>query len=110
VYAPQLTVHHQPSPIRDWAARRRMLARNAVLVAWLRRPLGVALRRTLETLAGAVDDPAARAGWLAAWRELPWAWRHRAVVPPPVEAQWTLVERSLRAGRTRFQPSIGRPT
>lgn len=110
VYAPELTVHHQPSPIRDAAQRRRLLARNALLVAWLRRPLGVALQRTLATLLNEGRDPGGRAGWLAAWRELPWAWRHRRVVPPSVEAQWGRVERSLRTPRRPLQPSIGSPT
>lgn len=93
VYAPQLTVHHRPSPIRDAALRRHMLARNAVLTAWLRRPAGAALGLTFGTLSQVWRDPAGRAGWFAAWRHLPWALRHRTVVSRPVEALWLQVER-----------------
>src|SRR5690606_26210424 len=38
VYCPALTVHHYPSARRDARLRHRLLARNALWVAWLRRP------------------------------------------------------------------------
>ena len=40
VYAGDLTVHHYPSAQRDASSRRRLLARNRLWVAWLRRPAG----------------------------------------------------------------------
>ena len=55
-YCDSLTVAHHPSAVRDSALRRRMLARNAAWIAWLRLPVGVAIGRTFEAL-------------LAFWRE-----------------------------------------
>jgi GT2 family glycosyltransferase len=86
VYSDRLTVHHQPSSYRDARARRRLLARNALWVAWLRRPLRAALARTLRVLWAALRDRAALAGCADALRGLPWALRNRRVVPPHVEA------------------------
>lgn len=36
VYAEELILYHHPSPLRDSGLRRRMLARNAAWVAWMR--------------------------------------------------------------------------
>lgn len=85
VYAPQLRVHHLPSRQRNSEARRRLLARNALWVAWLRRPAPAALRRTLQALRAAMADRTLAAGCLDALRELPWVLRNRRVVPPHVE-------------------------
>ncbi|MFP3642984.1 glycosyltransferase family 2 protein [Paraburkholderia sp. SIMBA_054] len=49
-YCDSLTVAHHPSTARDSALRRRMLARNAAWIAWLRLPVGVAIGRTLDAL------------------------------------------------------------
>lgn len=46
IYIDELIVHHHPSPIRDSAQRRRLLARNAAWVAWMPLPLVEALRET----------------------------------------------------------------
>ena len=86
VYNDRLTVHHHPSSYRDAAARRRLLARNALWVAWLRRPLGGALRQTLRVLGDGLRDPGLIAGCFDALRGLPWVLRNRRVVPPHVEA------------------------
>jgi hypothetical protein len=45
-YVPELTVHHHPSAKRDSCCRRWHIVRNRLWFAWLRRPLGSALRRT----------------------------------------------------------------
>lgn len=52
-YAPSLEVHHRPSLSRDSALRRRLLARNAALVAWLRLPRGEAISATWRALQSA---------------------------------------------------------
>jgi GT2 family glycosyltransferase len=97
VYAAELTVHHHPSPARNPAARRRIQSRNALWVAWLRRPWPSALRVTLrrESLPGL----------LAALPGLPWALRNRRVIPPHVEALRRLLEREPPAPdrRMRYQ-------
>jgi GT2 family glycosyltransferase len=112
VYAESLVVHHYPSPRRDVGARRRLLARNALWVAWLRRPLCSALRQTLSVLRGGLRDPLVRRGALEALRGLPWALRHRRVIPAPLELSCRQVERWLREtatagpqGRGRGRPS-----
>jgi GT2 family glycosyltransferase len=51
-YVADLVAHHHPSHVRDVRARRRLLVRNALWLAWLRRPLPAALRQSLR-LAGA---------------------------------------------------------
>jgi GT2 family glycosyltransferase len=86
VYNDRLTVHHHPSSYRDARARRRLLARNALWVAWLRRPLPAALGRTLRVLWSGLPDRAAIAGCVDALRGLPWVLRNRRVIPPHVEA------------------------
>jgi GT2 family glycosyltransferase len=83
MYAPQLLVHHFPSPMRDRAARRKVMARNALWVAWMRLPLALLLRETGRILRGAVRDRASGGVWQAL-RELPWALRRRKVISPEV--------------------------
>jgi hypothetical protein len=77
VYAEELLVHHHPSALRDSRLRRRMLARNAVWVAWM------------------------RLSWREAWRDtcalfaaLPWALTRRRVIPPEVEQMREAVRRA----------------
>ena len=48
VYAPAVVTHHWPSPNRDVALRRSLIARNEIWTAWLRFPVGMALRRSVE--------------------------------------------------------------
>jgi GT2 family glycosyltransferase len=48
VYVEELTLFHHPSPLRESARRRWLLARNAAWVAWMRLPLGEAVRATLR--------------------------------------------------------------
>jgi GT2 family glycosyltransferase len=50
VYMDDIVLHHHPSPLRDSAQRRRLLARNAAWVAWLRLPLAEAMRATFDAL------------------------------------------------------------
>ena len=84
-YRPDVVAHHHPSAVRDPAGRRCQLARNRVLVAWLRRPVGCALAesgRLAQRAAG--DRSAARAlGGLAVRLPLALAGRR---LPPDVEA------------------------
>jgi GT2 family glycosyltransferase len=91
-YIPELVVHHYPSPRRDVPSRRACLVRNALWFAWLRRPLGSALRRTFRTAWAAPSDAAARRGFAAALAGLPWVLRQRRVVPPEVERGLRLLE------------------
>ncbi|MGF6851978.1 GT2 family glycosyltransferase [Paraburkholderia sp. CI3] len=103
VYCEQSTLHHHPSPVRDSALRRRVLARNAAWVAWLRLPLGEALSATLRAL-----DVFAREGTLMRdgtelLAGLAWTVRERRVVPRSILAMRDRVraaERNLDASAT----------
>lgn len=84
-YAPDLVVHHYPSPRRDAHARRRMLIRNALWLAWLRRPWPSAIRETMRLAWQACNEPALVPGVLEACRGIGWVARQRRVVPGDVE-------------------------
>jgi GT2 family glycosyltransferase len=83
VYAPQLTVYHHPSPVRDNRRRERLLARNAFWVAWMRLPLAHAWRDTLR-ICRASRRRVLGAALLAALRGLPWVVQRRRVLPENV--------------------------
>lgn len=85
-YLPEAIVCHHPSPARDVRRRRRLIARNALWCAWLRRPAADAWRETRRWLAASRVDDDATATALAALRGLPWVLRARRVAPPHVVA------------------------
>jgi GT2 family glycosyltransferase len=96
VYHERMTVYHYPSQTRDPRGRERLLARNALWAAWLRRPLPVALRKTFESLVErrsvlALLDALAGAGWVL---------RERQVIPKAVEQLCQLVD--AQAATRRF--------
>jgi GT2 family glycosyltransferase len=91
-YVPDVVVHHYPSEHRDVYARRWRLVRNALWFAWLRRPLGSAVRRTLRAARALPWDRAARRDFAAALTGLPWVLRERRVVPGHVEAGLRLLD------------------
>lgn len=93
-YLPELVLHHYPSRLRDAAARRRLLLRNALWCCWLRRPLSSVCRETLLRLRGLRTEPGLAPGLLDAVRGLPWVWRERKVLPPDVEFRLRQVERA----------------
>jgi GT2 family glycosyltransferase len=85
-YVDEVVAHHHPSPSRDPADRRRLLVRNALWSAWLRRPLGGAARQTAHLAALAVHQPGAWPGVLLAMGGLPWVLRERRPVSRELEA------------------------
>jgi GT2 family glycosyltransferase len=86
LYVPAVVVHHHPSPQRNVAARRRLLVRNALWSAWLRRPVAGALRQTLRLLARNPYDALTLRAALEAAAGARWVMARRRVVPAPVEA------------------------
>ena len=92
-YVSELVVHHHPSVLRDGIGRRHLLARNSIWIAWMRRPIGRALLRTLALAARAFVNPTARRALADALRGMPWALRRRRVVPAAVERQLRILER-----------------
>lgn len=91
VYAPQLLVHHYPSPQRDRKDRHRIIARNAIWVAWLRLPALTALRETWRMLRYAGTHGVFAATVRGVLRELPWIASTRRVVSPRVHAWYRLL-------------------
>ncbi|HZP43595.1 MAG TPA: glycosyltransferase [Candidatus Binatia bacterium] len=101
-YVPAVVVHHHPSPRRDPGARRRLLVRNALWCAWLRRPVPSALRQTLCILRAAHPAAAALA-FGEALRGLPWVLRARRVVPAHVQSSLRRLDARLRLGARASQ-------
>jgi GT2 family glycosyltransferase len=91
-YLPELVVHHHPSPVRDVPGRRWHMVRNALWCAWLRRPLGSALRKTAWLLGHSPWDRATLRGLAAALAELPWVVRERRPVPREIEKALRLLD------------------
>lgn len=91
-YVEDLVVHHYPSPARNPTRRRNTMARNAFWFAWLRRPLPVALRRTLQLARSGPWDRTTLELLGEAFGGLPWALKQRRVVPPEIERGLRLLE------------------
>jgi GT2 family glycosyltransferase len=94
-FVPSVRTHHHPAPGRR-AGRRHCELRNDLWSAWLRRPLGPAIRHTLRVTR---DGWASGGSWVAlgsALRGLPWVLRGRRVVPPEVEAAVALLHAHRR--------------
>lgn len=92
-YVDDVVVYHCPSARRDAKARLRLLCRNALWLAWLRRPAHVALLQTVRTLGRAFVDRYAAAGVAQALTGLPWVFARRQVLPPQLEACVLQLER-----------------
>ncbi|OQW37334.1 MAG: hypothetical protein A4E19_14350 [Nitrospira sp. SG-bin1] len=98
LYLAAATVRHMPSPHRDAAQRRRLLVRNALWLAWMRRPYSSAWRETRRTLVRLKTDPAVREGFLDALRGLSWVWRRRRPISRQTEALVQMLERPPHRG------------
>lgn len=92
-YVDDVVAHHHPRPGVERAGRRRLLARNALLSSWLRRPLPIVLRDTTRVLRSGAD-PELRGALLDATSQLPAVLRHRQLLPPWVERDLRLLEDS----------------
>jgi GT2 family glycosyltransferase len=91
-YCPDLVVHHYPSRQRDASGRRRLLLRNALWCAWLRRSLAGAWGETRQLLKEARVDPELRGAFTAALQCLPWILKNRRPVPLAVERRLCLLD------------------
>jgi GT2 family glycosyltransferase len=91
-YTPSVVVHHHPSALRDATVRRRLLLRNGLWCAWLRRPWKSAMYETARLIRTAMHDPARLRGAADALGAMPWILRNRRVIPPRVERALQLVQ------------------
>jgi GT2 family glycosyltransferase len=91
-YAPDIEVHHRPPPVRDDTLRRRLLARNAALVAWLRLTRREALAATWEAVRASVRERHTAEDLHALWQGIRWAATRRR----PVNAHVLRMRREVR--------------
>ncbi|GAA4946490.1 glycosyl transferase [Streptomyces caelestis] len=90
-HCPDVVAHHHPAPTAR-PGRPALQRRNAVLTAWLRRPVPYALARTAALAAEARDDDQARRALREVLARLPAALRERRPLPPHVERAARLLE------------------
>ncbi|MFI6104671.1 glycosyltransferase family 2 protein [Streptomyces sp. NPDC051310] len=100
-YVRELTAHHAPSPARDATLRRVHGLRNTLWFCWLRRPVGPALRRTLDLARTVPHDTASLRAFGQAVAGLPWVLRERRVVPPDVEERLGALTQAQRNSTAR---------
>jgi GT2 family glycosyltransferase len=94
VYAEELVIHHHPSALRDSGLRRRMLARNAAWVAWMRLSWREAQHVTWAALSVMRHEGAFVRDASAMFAALPWALTRRRRIPPAVERMREAVRRA----------------
>ncbi|HEY0844415.1 MAG TPA: glycosyltransferase [Noviherbaspirillum sp.] len=90
-YVERLTVHHHPSPQRDRKDRHRVVARNAIWVAWLRLPLTTSLKSSWRMLRYALRHRVLLSTLRSTLRELPWILRNRRVVQSHIHGWYRLL-------------------
>ncbi|MGZ3118568.1 glycosyltransferase family 2 protein [Streptomyces sp. H62] len=103
-HCPDVTAHHHPDPAPR-ADRPAVVRRNALLTAWLRRPLPHALARTRALAAEARHDPHARRALRETLTRLPAALRARRPLPAHVERAARLLD-----GREGVDGTAGAPS
>jgi GT2 family glycosyltransferase len=109
-YDPRVVVHHHPSAQRDARRRKRLLTRNALWFAWLRRPLKSALRQTGRSLRAGLGDRLVLRGCLDAVAGARWIARHRSVVTADVESMLRALEQAAStAAAVRTAAGATRP-
>ncbi len=92
VYADDVITRHFPSLCRDSRLRERLLIRNAIWVAWMRRPLRAAWHETSVQWRAARERGIAWPTMVQMVLGLPRALRYRKVVSPAVENMRALLD------------------
>ncbi|MGV9245729.1 glycosyltransferase [Streptomyces sp. NPDC003710] len=94
VHVPSVTAHHHPDP-GGRPGRSAVQWRNAVLTAWLRRPVAVALRHTVDLAAAAArGERGAGAALRGTLARLPAALKEREPLPERIEHAARLLDRA----------------
>lgn len=94
VYANDVVARYFPSLAADSRLRERLLIRNAIWVAWMRRPVRAAWRQTSVQWRAARDSGIVWSTMLQMVLGLPRALRNRKVISPAVESMQALLESS----------------
>ena len=97
VYCDSVIVTHRPSAARDAPLRRRMLARNTALVAWLRLPRGEAVGASVRALTELAREGGFIRHGIALLRDIRWAMRRRRPVGPGIVQMRERVRQAERA-------------
>lgn len=106
VYISDVVTRHFPSSIRDSALRERQLLRNAIWVAWMRRPLASAWRVSLDQLREARARNILWPTLRDVLRGLPRVLIRRAVISPAVEEMRRLLEAPGQPTSTMSNPDV----
>ena len=93
-YVSQVVARHRPSTQRDRRGRARRDLRNALWFTWTRRPQRSALRRSLALARAAGPSVDTVAAVVQAVGGLDWVRRHRRLLPPTVDADLALLDRT----------------
>ncbi|MDR5835529.1 glycosyltransferase [Caballeronia sp. LZ034LL] len=91
VYADELVLHHHPSPLRDSAQRRKLLARNAAWVAWMRLPWREAIMTTRDAFRTLRAEASLLRDLPELLRGIAWAAARRRVIPSRVQEMRRIV-------------------
>jgi GT2 family glycosyltransferase len=91
-YVPGVAVCHHPSRMRDPASRLRLLARNKLWCAWLRRPWPAALRASARELRAARAGGVMLRSLASALAGLPWVLHERHVAPLHVQEALAILD------------------
>ncbi|RCG26039.1 glycosyltransferase [Streptomyces diacarni] len=100
LHCPDVVARHSPADAPR-PGRQALVRRNELLIAWMRRPLPVAFRRTAALCGEAVHDAQARRVARALLPRLPAALRLRRPLPRAVEEAARRVEAAHQAAETR---------
>lgn len=95
-YCEELVVRHRPSSLnRDPDTRRRLVLRNRLWTAWLRRSSATALRLSAQYASVARTDRIVRAALREALAGLPWILRERAPIPAELERRARALDNAM---------------
>ena len=108
VYCDAVVTTHCPSPSRDASLRRRVLARNAALVAWLRLPLSEALAATWRAFSLLIRERSLRRHALTWLHDIVWAVARRRVVDARVIRMRRRVQEAEHAVARAFDQRLAR--
>ncbi|TAM08954.1 MAG: hypothetical protein EPN67_01880 [Pusillimonas sp.] len=100
VYADDVITRRFPAPELDVRQRQHLLIRNAIWLAWMRRPLRAAWCETFIQLAQAHRCGILGSMLLQVLLGLPRALRRRKVISPAIEAMTVQIDRAAASPLT----------